>query len=322
VDRGLLKGLSELRYAEKSSAKNLSDACVLTLGGERFLVVVSDEGHEFALLRLGSDPPGKLVDLATLEHPGVNIELPRADQEVEIDFEAVACSAERVLLVASASLKRKKPKKNASGTKQLENVVPASGAGHEFSDFVYELVPRATPGGLPSFTLVGARNLRDTLLNLPVLSPFRDIPSKDNGLDVEGALIHGQYFYFGLRGPVLRGRAVVARLRADFSQPELFALDLGGLGVRALTYVESAEGGSVYILAGPTMPTKTGFSLYRWTGHEAPTTDDAGASKVTLVAEVPARDDLNPEALFVLDRTLCTVSDGTPGGEPSCRPLP
>jgi len=320
-ERELGKGLRDLRFAEKSADRNLSDTCVLELASERFLVVVSDEGHEFGVVRLGAPERGKLYDLAELSSPGVDVSLPGAGTKVEIDFEAVASERERVLLVGSASLKRKQPKGDSADSSKLAEVVPASGPGRHFSDFVYELRAEKHGGDFPEFTLVGARDLREILLGLPLLSSFREIPSKDNGIDIEGAVAHGGFYYFGLRGPVLRGRALIARTRSDFSEPELFAFDLGGLGVRALTVVATPPAArGVYILAGPTMPTKTDFSLYRWADFDRAQKEDG--AKVTLVGSVPSKGDLHPEALFALDGSICTVSDGDPGGGPACRPLP
>ncbi|HEY3498290.1 MAG TPA: DUF3616 domain-containing protein, partial [Polyangiaceae bacterium] len=292
--------------------------------GRRFVVVVSDEGQEFGVVEIGDGRYGKggggrLHELAELERAGVDALLPDPGKKTEVDLEAVASDGNRVLLVGSASLKRKKPKDD-SGVNDLAEVVPASGRGNHFSNYAYVLEASAAPGTPPSFKLVLARDLREILLGMPLLAPFREIPSKDNGIDIEGALAHGGFYYFGLRGPVLRGRALVARVRTDFSEPLLFSLDLGGLGVRALSYAGADERTrGVYILAGPTMPTKTDFVLYRWVEHESSTAEQS--VKPELVGSVPNHDELAPEALLPLDGALCVVHDGRPGGAPACRAL-
>jgi hypothetical protein len=99
------------------------------------------------------------------------------------------------------------------------------------------------------------------------LGPFLAIPSKDNGLDVEGAVVADGRLLLGLRGPVLRGWAVILALapRPDEADPTVMALDptaddpsrryvkhfldLDGLGVRDL----ARDGDDLLILAGPTM---------------------------------------------------------------------
>jgi len=313
----LEKALERLAF-DKDAAENLSDAAVLTLGSKPFLVVVSDEGHDFAVLTLGADAKSKVYDLAELPHGDLAVELPSPKSKVEVDIEAVTTAGDRVFLTGSASLKRKKPKDGDHSSKRLEEIVPASGAGANFSNYVYELSARAGEGGFPEFVLAGAHDVRELLLALPLVATFKDVPSKDNGLDVEGAVVHGGYFYFGLRGPVLRGRALVVRTRLDFTEPEVFTLDLGGLGVRALSYIDGASGAGLYILAGPTLPREDLFELFRFTaGEKSP--NDVQSADLALVATVPSSDEKRPEALFALGKDVCVLSDGVVGGAPRCR---
>jgi hypothetical protein len=302
---------------KKDAAENLSDAAVLRLGSASFLVVVSDEGHDFAVTTLGAEAKSKLYDLAELPRGVLGVELPSPKSKVEVDIEAVTTTGDRVFLVGSASLKRKKPKDGDHSGKRLEEIVPASGTGADYSNYVYELRANAENGGLPEFELVGARDVRELLLRLPLIATFKDVPSKDNGLDVEGAVASGGYFYFGLRGPVLRGRALVVRMRPDFSEPETYTLDLRGLGVRALT-ADGATGKGLYVLAGPTLPGDEHFELYRFTAADK-SPGDVRTNDVTLVTSVPSTDRKRPEGLFSLGSELCVVSDGVVGGAPHCR---
>jgi|1186.fasta_scaffold37925_2 hypothetical protein len=108
------------------------------------------------------------------------------------------------------------------------------------------------------------------------VGPFVDIPSKDNGLDIEGLVAVGDTLLLGLRGPVLRSWAVVlevtpetdpvrpGRLRLGGPGPgyRIFFLDLDGLGVRDLC----RAGNDVLVLAGPTMVLDGPSRLYRWRG--------------------------------------------------------
>ena len=142
-------------------------------------------------------------------------------------------------------------------------------------------------GGLTAARLEG--NARGNLLTKslkddPHIGPFVPrfsngkmvgIPSKDNGLDVEGLAVSGNRAYLGLRGPVLRGWTVVLELQmADFSSG-LFRLEslgprgtpyrkhflqLEGLGVRDLVIHKK----DLYILAGPTMNLDGPVFIYRW----------------------------------------------------------
>ncbi|MFP2932212.1 DUF3616 domain-containing protein [Pyxidicoccus sp. 3LG] len=102
------------------------------------------------------------------------------------------------------------------------------------------------------------------------------IPSKDNGLDIEGLAVHGDRVFLGLRGPVLRGWAVMLEMQVEdagngFLVPKRMKkggmyrkhfLQLDGLGIREL----SRHGDDLLILAGPTLPLDGTIRLYRLRG--------------------------------------------------------
>jgi len=101
------------------------------------------------------------------------------------------------------------------------------------------------------------------------------IPSKDNGLDIEGLAVSQKRAFIGLRGPVLRGWAVILELQLTDSHPGLLGLEpfgstgklfrkhfleLDGLGIRDLAIHER----DMFILAGPTMNLDGPTFVYRW----------------------------------------------------------
>ncbi|MCP3136195.1 DUF3616 domain-containing protein [Pyxidicoccus xibeiensis] len=102
------------------------------------------------------------------------------------------------------------------------------------------------------------------------------IPSKDNGLDIEGLAVHGDRVFLGLRGPVLRGWAVMLEMEVQDAGNGFLApkrgkkggayrkhfLQLDGLGIREL----SRHGDDLLILAGPTLPLDGTIRLYRLRG--------------------------------------------------------
>jgi hypothetical protein len=109
------------------------------------------------------------------------------------------------------------------------------------------------------------------------LAPFLAIPGKDNGFDIEGLAVADGRVFLGLRGPVLRGWAVILELEpaADAADKlELNPLDakhrpylkhflqLGGLGIRDLC----RHGDDLLILAGPTMDLDGPVRVLRWPG--------------------------------------------------------
>jgi hypothetical protein len=112
----------------------------------------------------------------------------------------------------------------------------------------------------------GAGSLRDRLRHDPYIAPFIDLPSKENGLDIEGLCVADRRLFLGLRGPVVASIAIVVELRLGRSasvarqKPVLHFLDLGGLGVRDLTQ----RGSDLLIMAGPVSVANGPFRLFRW----------------------------------------------------------
>lgn len=59
---------------------------------------------------------------------------------------------------------------------------------------------------------IGDGSLRNLFASDEYLTPFLNLPSKENGLDIEGMVVLGDRALFGLRGPVIGGSAVVAEV--------------------------------------------------------------------------------------------------------------
>ncbi|ELR98579.1 DUF3616 domain-containing protein [Gloeocapsa sp. PCC 73106] len=124
---------------------------------------------------------------------------------------------------------------------------------------------------LPRYYLV------EILANDPYLGSIitSNLPGKDNGFDIEGLAVHNQRVFIGLRGPVLRGIAVLLEIEIEAQEVNQLKLktisddgnyyrrhflDLGGLGIRELCF----QGDDLLILAGPTMELDGSIGLYRF----------------------------------------------------------
>lgn len=112
--------------------------------------------------------------------------------------------------------------------------------------------------------------------SLPGKEFYFYLPSKENGFDIEGLVVLGNKITIGLRGPVLRGIAILLEIEVESSSPHELRLknigndgrqykrhflDLKGLGVRELCLGENGK--SLLILAGPTMDLDGTHSLFR-----------------------------------------------------------
>jgi hypothetical protein len=176
----------------------------------------------------------------------------------------------------------------------------------------------------------GGGGLLDLLSDDPHLKGFirsHAIPGKDNGIDCEGLAVSGDRVFIGLRGPVLRGWAVIVELEASRGPgiaPEPIGpegrryrkhfLDLCGLGVRDLC----RQGEDLLVLAGPTMELDGRTAVFRW--RNALTSEgEAVLRKDDLKCElnVPfGNGEDRAEGITLLDdgRSVLVVYD-TPSGE-------
>ena len=243
----------------------------------------------------------------------------------EVDVEGLAIEGGYLWLVGSHSLKRRQPKLRGAkrarrqlaqvrrdGNRYLLARIPLVASGG-----TYTLAKEATRNGkrLVAAQLHGdgqANDLIEAVRNDKHLKSFLGIPGKDNGLDIEGLAVVGKRLFLGLRGPVLRGWAMIleVRLEDDGDQSATLRLkaigpkgrryrkhflQLGGLGIRDLC----AQGSDLLILAGPTMGLDGPVNILRWRGGAAPDGESmVPASELKRVLDVPyGRGDDHAEGL-------------------------
>ncbi|HXV92944.1 MAG TPA: DUF3616 domain-containing protein [Pseudonocardia sp.] len=238
------------------------------------------------------------------------VDLPGPPDE-EADIEGIARAGGWLWAVGSHSLARKRVKEHHDEAKAVRRLAKIKRQANRYVIARLAVEPgfdgrpepvRVAADGRRS-AIIGARgaeNLADLLRHDEHLAPFLAIPSKDNGLDVEGLAAHGDSIYVGLRGPVLRGWAVVIELRPvpDPTDPARLAmgafgegvryrkhfLDLGGLGVRDLC----PDGDDLLVLAGPSMSLSGPVRVHRW--HGAATCDTGRVVRgreITVETELP-----------------------------------
>ncbi|MEV6862170.1 DUF3616 domain-containing protein [Streptosporangium subroseum] len=228
------------------------------------------------------------------------VDLPAGRTE-EADIEGLGRSDGWLWAVGSHSLKRRRIKKEHSGQKARRRLATVV---REENRYILVRLPLvgATPvredGRRRAEILSGpGRNLADLMADDPHLAPFVSIPSKDNGLDVEGIAVLGGRLFIGLRGPVLRGWAVLLEIRpqSDPRRPgrlrlapidgrpyRTHFLNLGGLGIRDLC----PHRGDLLILAGPTMSLDGPVRVLRWRPEDEPSVEH----DPELVTELPHGD--------------------------------
>ncbi len=220
------------------------------------------------------------------------LDLPARDAN-EVDIEGMGVADHYLWIMGSHSLKRKKPKRHDAVEKQIKRLAKVKTDPNRYllaripilqdeatGDYLlYREVENPDHPG----TMLRAAQLRgnshssiltEVLEQDEHIAPFMAIPGKDNGFDVEGLAIFGKRIYIGLRGPVLRGWAMVLEVEAEEDETGVLHLKelengkpykkhflhLRGKGIRELRFF----GTDMYILAGPTMDLDGVIAIYRW----------------------------------------------------------
>ncbi len=280
-----------------SGGKDVRDGVSVAVRVGPNLFLATDEGAGLMRMTVGQDrfredgafPLSEFLDL-----PG--------GAEDEVDVEGMEFRDPYLWITGSHGVKRRKPDPDADDpAKEIARLAKTEDEPNRYllarvplsrdpATGTYTPVRSCADPADPERTLTAARvkgdgrrsQLMRSLADDPHLSPFMGLPGKDNGFDVEGLTVAGDRVFLGLRGPVLRGWAVVLEVEpAETDDPSLLKLkkigpdgrryrkhflDLGGLGIREI----STDGPDLLLLAGPTLALSGPTVLVRWKGGAAP----------------------------------------------------
>jgi Protein of unknown function (DUF3616). len=203
----------------------------------------------------------------------------------EMDIEGLACDGSWLWVVGSHSLKRKKPDVDDDTPEEaLAKMARVERQPNRF--FLGRLPLVETPDGFEPVARDADRRITHVKFGGTEgrllkwlgkdrhLAPFLGIPSKENGFDVEGIAARGLRVWIGLRGPVLRGFAVVVEMEMRITKSghlkprridgrrrfRKHLLPTRGLGVRDLVL----DGDDLIVLAGPTLAGDGPAQVFRW----------------------------------------------------------
>ncbi|MHC8306238.1 DUF3616 domain-containing protein [Pseudomonas sp. PB3P13] len=281
------------------------------------LWVANDETTSLERLKIQEASPGDVVrcdehqSFQLLEY--LDLPLPKQDAEVDIEGLAYVHESGYLWLVGSHSLKRKKAEAGNSVQKNIKRLSTVEPDGNRFllaripvvhQNDSHVLARKVDVDGRTAAQLHGndvGNDLTAAIAEDPQLRDFLRIPGKDNGFDIEGLAVIGSRLLLGLRGPVLRGWAVLLEIepepKADSTdtlvlkkigpdgrryRKHFFALN--GLGLRDLC----TSGDDLLMLAGPSMDLDGPVTVFRWRGGFASDTDSVVFSdQLEKVMEVP-----------------------------------
>ncbi|MEG3894966.1 MULTISPECIES: DUF3616 domain-containing protein [unclassified Microcoleus] len=257
-------------------------------------VALTPDGH----LWLGSDETNSIERLSSVaphvfgKHKRFAIaDFIELSGKSEIDIEGIDFSGDYLWLVGSHSTKRKKaqgrdPETDIQRLAQIETEINryllaripikdgilCKSISHPDNPKIKQkagCLQRTKTGNLLTDALKDDSHL-GLYLSVPV-------PSKENGFDIEGLAVRGDRILLGLRGPVLRGWAIILEIEVEEAEPGILRLkaigeggklykkhfvDLNGLGVRELCW----NGEDLIVLAGPTMTLSGEMRVFRLKG--------------------------------------------------------
>ncbi len=300
----------QLESLPTNDKEHLNISCITVNTNESLLVVGSDERSHIQVLKKTGKAKFTLIDDGNF---------PLASGETELDIEGIASDKNYTWVIGSHSMKRKSvlnPEKLKKKAKEKEKKGDKLSENYNHDrilkvaieptrEWLYRL--ETENNGVVKRNSIRRGSLRDILANHPVLHRFRNIPSKENGIDIEGLAVipdsgpKKTRLLVGLRGPSLRGPlAVVLEVsvkedKTDNGTPTLKIklkdtnyLSLNGRGIRGMSEMDNKTDGHL-VLAGPVGDEPTPYMLYHWNKKDSvPEIDTLDAKyNVTELCQIP-----------------------------------
>ncbi len=243
----------------------------------------------------------------------------------ELDLEGLASDEKHVYVVGSHSAVRRRARRGKPYKENRDRLGTVTRGGHDQRNRLFRV--SIDESGMLRGGDVDALDLSSLLENDPMLGHATGVPSKENGVDIEGLAVDGEQLYLGLRGPVLRGnltpivRVHPSKKWKSVKDHRVLFVDLDGQGVRGLA--RCATG--FLILTGPVGDAVGSARIVHWDGGDmlpgVRDENDEPLGRVTLLGTVPAHGHGTPEGLCIVDDTesayeVLIVHDNGPQGAP------
>ena len=248
-----------------------------------YLILGADEGHQVQVFaRCNDDNCWCLQSKFAL-----------AKRDEETDIEAIAYGDGYLYVIGSHSARRRLMREDLSARRNRERLHDVR--HDESRSRLYRLPFDPATGKLDKARSI---SLNKRLRKDPLLQIFHRIPSKENGIDIEGLAYRDGELTVGFRGPVLRDNYVpVMRFAFDSAKNyQLRFVRLKGQGIRDLIAVDNG----FVLLTGPVNDTPGAFRLWWWDGEDQIPGKDKEVGEAIELGEVSTAGGANAEGLALL----------------------
>lgn len=280
----------------------------------KYLLIGADEGNTIQVLAPNEEQARAQYRVIN----NIELPVPNADKE-EIDIEGITISDNTVYVVGSHSLNRTTIRSDKTYQENLERLLKVKNEDNRKNVFKFKL--DIDTGILNSS--IKQKSLQKILERDDLLKRFVNIPSKENGIDIEGIAVKEDRLYFGFRAPVLRGKYVPV-MTVKFKdinnkdKYELCYVSLEGNGIRDLVAVDDG----FLILAGAMGDGISPYQVYFWDGRDTLLGSDKTPAKLQLLGEIPTVQGAKAEGLAIMEKKangykVLVVYDGIAKGNPT-----
>ena len=225
-----------------------------------YLVIGGDEA-------VGPDKNLNIVQVLSKQEDGQyvvgeDILLPDVDNGGgELDIEGIAVDGNYIYVIGSHSFRRNKASSNKSYKRNRKTFNQGKIEEEPSRDWLHRIEVNQQVQPLAKMSI----SLRGVISNHKALKAFSEIPSKENGVDIEGIAVDDGWLYVGFRGPVFRDNYVPV-LKFKFDQHEksanLLFVKLDGGGIRDMASVQDG----FLIVSGPVGDAPGPYQVYHWNG--------------------------------------------------------
>lgn len=275
---------------------------------EGFMVLATDEGNQIELFTLNNQNQWQSINIISL-----------SQAEEEIDFEALAWQKPYLYVLGSHSAKRKKLKNDLS---QKDNIKRLQ---ETYDEPARQKLIRIQLNKEGNHQDIQTLTLQNELAKYKLLTPFIGVPSKENGIDLEGLAVDEKgRLLIGFRGPVLRENIVpVLRLNLEketfaIKKSKLLYLTLQGNGIRGLSEFEN----QFLVLNGAVGDQNLPYQVGIWNGENALKGKDNSSKNWQYLCDIPVGKQGKPEGIQFIAKQEKTiefliVQDGLSNGKPT-----